>query len=102
MYVKSGAAFKMKGSSCVTPLDDDNDVYLDGGSKIELDGPLTPEGGKAARITVPDSQYQISTQVLDGSITDGTPQNYTKFTVTPKDTTPWYVGSNGRLTTVKP
>ena len=67
-----------------------------------MHGTFTMEGGKAARITVPDSQYQLSTQVLDGSITDGTPQNYTKFTVTPKDTTPWYVGSNGCLTTVKP
>lgn len=67
-----------------------------------MHGTFTMEGGKAARITVPDSQYQLSTQVLDGSITDGIPQNYTKFTVTPKDTTPWYVGSNGRLTNVKP
>lgn len=67
-----------------------------------MHGTFTMEDGKAARITVPDSQYQISTQVLAGSITDGTPQNYTKFTVTPKDTTPWYVGSNGRLTTVEP
>ena len=81
---------------------DGNDVYLDDGSKIELVGSLTPEGGTAARITVPDDKYLPTTQVLDGDITDGIPQNYTKFTVTPKDTTSWYVGSNGRLTTVKP
>ena len=103
VYVSgSSATFTMKGTSCVISAPDKNDVYLDGGAKITVADTLNPQGGIAARITVPNDQYQTTTQVLDGSITDGTPQNYTKFTVTPKDTTSWYVGSNGRLTTVKP
>ena len=106
VYIMDGTAtFTMKESATIDVNGANNDVYLDGSgslAKIKLKGTLTPADGKAARITVPDGKYNPSTQVLDGSITDGTPQNYTKFTVTPKDTTPWYVGSNGRLTTVEP
>ena len=68
-----------------------------------MHGTFTMEGGKAARITVPDSQYQLSTQVLDGSITDGTPQNYTKFTVTPQTLPPakkWTIDEQGKLAEV--
>lgn len=106
VYIMDGTAtFTMKESAIIDVNGANNDVYLDGSgslAKIKLEGTLTPADGKAARITVPDGKYNPSTQVLDGGITDGTPQNYTKFTVTPKGTTPWYVGSNGRLTTVKP
>jgi len=82
-------------------VDTNNDVYLKNGRKITVDGQLNPPLGGVAACITPES-YNTTTQVLDGSITDGTPQNYTKFTVTPKGTTSWYVGSNGRLTTVKP
>ena len=106
VYVMDGTAtFTMKESATIDVNGANNDVYLDGSgslAKIKLEGTLTPADGKAARITVPDGKYQSATQVLDGDIALGTPQNYTKFTVTPKDTTSWYVGSNGRLTTVKP
>ena len=94
----SGAKFTMKDSAKV---DTNNDVYLKNGRKITVDGQLNPPLGGVAACITPES-YNTTTQVLDGSITDGTPQNYTKFTVTPKGTTSWYVGSNGRLTTVKP
>ena len=106
VYIMDGTAtFTMKESATIDVNGANNDVYLDGSgslTKIKLKGTLTPADGKAARITVPDGKYQSATQVLDGDIALGTPQNYTKFTVTPKDTTSWYVGSNGRLTTVKP
>lgn len=106
VYIMDGTAtFTMKESATIDVNGTNNDVYLDGSgslAKIKLEGTLTPANGKAARITVPDANYAVTTQVLDGDIALGTPQNYTKFTVTPKDTTSWYVGSNGRLTTVKP
>ena len=92
MYV-SGAKFTMKDSAKV---DTNNDVYLKNGRKITVDGQLNPPlGGVAARIT-PES-YNTTTQVLDGSITDGTPQNYTKFTVTPKGLEVWYITATGAL-----
>ena len=50
--------------------------------KITIVGNLTPVGGTAARIT--PEEYETA-QALDGAITGGTPQNYKKFTVTPKD-----------------
>ncbi|EPF28401.1 hypothetical protein HMPREF9195_01610 [Treponema medium ATCC 700293] len=66
-------------------------------AKIKLEGTLTPANGKAARITVPDGKYQSATQVLDGDIALGTPQNYTKFTVTPKGLEVWYITATGAL-----
>ncbi|WP_427194891.1 right-handed parallel beta-helix repeat-containing protein [Treponema denticola] len=80
-------------------IDVNNDVYLGLSSKIYLSDALTTSG-KAALIT-PDV-YDPSVQVLDGSIIAGTPPNYKKFEVTPKGGTPWYVGSDGLLTTTQP
>jgi hypothetical protein len=42
--------------------------------------------------------------VLKGNITDGTPENYKKFTVTPGGAPRqnWYIGSNGALTATPP
>ena len=107
----SGRKFTMKGASCITPstgLDANkkgqNDVYLADGKMITIDGTLTPVDGTAARITVPDSQYQQTTQVLTGSITAGTApnQNYTRFTVTPQNvgggtTQEWQISDTGHL-----
>ena len=100
----STATFTMKDSAVVTPPSEENtdskkfnDVYLDSSAKITVDGTLSPSGGKAARITVP--YYEPATQVLDSSSIS---QNYKKFEVTPKGSTPWYVGSNGYLTTTPP
>nr|WP_255824510.1 hypothetical protein [Treponema putidum] len=88
---------KMSGSA---KIDTNNDVYLDNDAKIKLDGALTGTA-PVALITVPNSNYQTTTQVLTGSnITSGSPQNYKKFEVTPQ-TTPslkkWEVDSNGKL-----
>ena len=99
VYVSgSSAMFTMKGTSCVISAPDKNDVYLDGGAKIKLEGTLTPADGKAARITVPDDKYDSNTQVLTGSAISS---NYTKFAVTPQTTPPqnWKVGNNGYLQT---
>ena len=100
VYVQNASTiFRMKGSAKIDV--NSNDVYLekyDGGAKITVDGSLSPSGGKAARITVADGQYQESTQVLKGNI----PQNYKKFEVTPKSGIPWYVASNGYLTLTQP
>ena len=101
VYVETGAVFKMKGSSRVTPTTDDNDVYLANNCKIELVGALTGTA-PVARITVPDANYAATTQVLDGAISNGTPANYTKFTVTPQ-TSParkWIIDEHGKLAEV--
>jgi len=103
VYVGSGI-FKMNGTSCITPsteADEDkkgkNDVYLADGKMIIVGDSFKPTGGIAARIT-PNS-YGDGKQVLDGDITGGTPQNYTKFTVTPGGTPQknWKVNNQGRL-----
>ena len=102
VYVQNASTkFTMKGSAKIDV--NSNDVYLEkhgGGAKITVDSSLSPQGGKAARITVPNDSYNVSTQVLDGYIT--TNQNYKKFEVTPKGGTPWYVASNGYLTLTQP
>ena len=96
------ASFTMKGSATVTPsigLEANevgkNDVLLlRPHGKISIDGELTPVGGMAARIT--PEEYETA-QVLTGAITTGSPQNYTKFTVTPNGSEQWEIGNNGFL-----
>ena len=95
-------SFTMKGSATVTPSTgedankpDKNDVYLAINGKITIEDNLTPVGGMAARIT--PEQYDTTRQVLDGNITMDTPQNYTKFTVTPNGTELWEIDNNGYL-----
>ena len=75
-----------------------NDVYVGGSTMITLVGELTGTV-PVARITVADDKYQPTTQVLNGSTGAGTEpnQNYTKFTVTPKDTDEWKISSQGML-----
>lgn len=89
----------MKGSAKIDV--NSNDVYLekyDGGAKITVDVPLSPQGGKAARITVPDSDYYVGRKVLDGTPAAIT-QNYTKFEVTRGGIPPrnWEVDNTGKL-----
>ena len=103
VYFSEGT-FKMSGSAVVTPATGSeandkgkNDVYLTSGQAITVDGTLS--NNPAARIT-PES-YTV-TQVLDGNITTGSPQNYTKFTVTSKVIADgiaevWEIKSNGDL-----
>ena len=107
VYVYKGGGeageFTMQSSTRIVPSANNdrgkNDIFLRDGACIKLSGGLTGERS-VGRITVPDGNYNPSTQVLDGNITvDG---NYKKFTVTPKGSTQWYVGSNGALTTTQP
>ena len=105
VYVGAGAVFTMGGSAVVTPSSGndkgDNDVYLDD-KMITVDGVLSPAGGIAARITVSDTKYNTSTQVLTGSTVN---TEHTKFTVTPKTvsgtTEEWGIDSNGKLKKAK-
>ena len=93
----------MKGSATVTPSTGGdankpgkNDVYLPSPhGKITIVGELTPVGGMAARIT--PERYEEIRQVLDGDIITGSPQNYTKFKVTPNGGELWEIGNNGKL-----
>ena len=104
VYVAKGT-FEMEGSSRITPSTDNakgkNDVYLEEhlsvNAKIKLDSALT---GTApfARITVADDKYLPSTQVLDGSAVS---TEHTKFTVTPKGSEEWGIGSDGKLKKAK-
>ena len=64
-------------------------------AEITIEGNLIPVGGMAARIT--PERYETTAQVLTGAITTGTPQNYTKFTVTPNGSELWEIGSDGFL-----
>ena len=101
--------FTMQGSSRIVPSGDDgkgnNDIFLKDNntpgttSHISLNGKLTgtrPVG----RITVSDTNYNTSTKVLNGDITDD--DNYKKFTVTLEGSTQWYIDANGKLTTTQP
>ena len=97
----------LKGSSEITPSSENvkgkNDVFLGTGASVSVDDSLTaPLLGRITPIS-----YNEGTKVLKGEITNGTPQNYKRFTVTPKDlgggaTQQWYVGSDGCLTTASP
>ena len=106
VYIEDGSAtFTIQDTSIVTPSTESyatiagkNDVYLgeDSGNlaKITVDGSLSPQGGKAARITVPDDSYQVGTQVLTGSAVS---TEHGKFTVTPEIGQNWEVDESGKL-----
>ena len=112
IYADNGAVFKMSGGAVITPSTQTNtstvkynDVYLEGtasdNAKITVNGTLTGTA-PVARITVGDNNYTYSTQVLDGAITTGSPENYTKFTVTSKVLDDgiaeiWKIRANGHL-----
>ena len=112
IYADNGAVFKMSGGAVITPSTQTNtstvkynDVYLEGAAsdnaKITVNGTLTGTA-PVARITVGDNNYKYSTQVLDGDRTTGSPENYTKFTVTSKVLEDgiaeiWKIRANGNL-----
>lgn len=112
--ISTNRAITLKGSTKITPssgTDKDkkgkNDIYLTPLSYIYIDGILdTPT--HLARISMEDANYLSYTNpnrpVLKGNITDGTPENYKKFTVTPGGAPRqnWYIGSNGALTATPP
>ena len=102
VYVKNGQ-FTMKGSTRIVPpataVAGKNDVYLQDGRTITVEDALTGTV-PVARIT--PENYAYTTQVLDGNITGGTPQNYKKFKVTQDGVPLWYVGFDGKLTHTPP
>ena len=112
--ISNNRAITLKGSTKITPssgvYEDEkgkNDVFLTPYSYIYIDGILdapTP----LARISMVDGNYlsykNSRHPVLKGSVTDGSPKNYKKFTVTPAGSPSqnWYIDSNGELTTTQP
>ena len=112
--ISTNRAITLKGSTKITPSSDmdenekgKNDVFLTPYSYIHIEGILdapTP----LARISMVDSNYlsykNSRHPVLKGSVTDGSPKNYKKFTVTPavSPSQNWYIDSNGELTTTQP
>ena len=113
--ISNNRAITLKGSSKITPssgVNEDekgkNDVFLTPYSYIYIDGILDAPTLPLARISIADGNYLSYTYpthpVLKGSVTDGSPKNYKKFTVTPggSPSQNWYVGSNGALTTSQP
>lgn len=103
-YFENGI-FNISGVAKITPSTDGdehthgrNDVYLSDGKKIKITGSLTVGPNQAARITVPNSKYNVSTQVLTGD----TSTNANKFKVTKKGAQNWYVDNDGKLTTTAP
>ena len=89
----SSTTLEMSGNARVA---NDNDIYLNWGSVITITGPLTGTAPVAC-ITVADSQYKPTTQVLTGTAVN---TEHTKFSVTRGGTSPknWYVGNDGKLT----
>ena len=73
-------------------IEADNDVYLESGKTITVNGTLS--NNPAARITVPDNKYQSTTKVLDGSAVGS---EHAKFKVTPNGTEPWGIDIDGFL-----
>lgn len=69
------------------------------GAKITVEDSLTGDA-PVARITVPNGNYQVGTQVLTGSNNAAISSNHLKFSVT-RGGTPeknWYVDTDGKLT----
>ena len=102
VHVKDGT-FKMSGSAIVTPKADtpgkhENDVYLESGKRITVDGTLS--NNPVARIT--PREYTAGHSYLTGS---GVGAHHLKFTVTPQKVTEnsenwnvfWYIAADGTL-----
>lgn len=96
----NGKKFELSGSAKITPSTGEdehkkgkNDVYLNNSTVINVNNTLTAGENQAARITVPKSKYNTSTQVLTGNTND----NANKFKVTKKGTQNWYVDNDGKL-----
>ncbi|UTC61706.1 hypothetical protein E4O05_09135 [Treponema sp. OMZ 787] len=97
LYIAENGLFTMRGSA---KIDKNNDVYLTTGTKINISGKLTAEG--TAALINPQSYPSggENIKVLAGDIS--TDKNYKKFKVKSNGSTPWYVGSDGSLTTEAP
>ena len=93
VYAKNILNLSMQGG---TQIAVNNDVYLASAAMITVNSTLTATG-TVARITPETYSLFPPVKVLDGNITGGTPQNYTKFAVTPKGDEYWTVDRNGYL-----
>ena len=107
VHVETGGILKLTGKTVITPSTGGeinkkgkNDVYLATDTSIKVDSNLTGSG-TIARITVADSQYHPTTQVLTASAGVTLAEETYKFAVTPKivggTPQPWTVGGNGCL-----
>lgn len=101
VYFKEGS-FTMRSSAVITPstgiqanTPGENDAYLANGKTITVGGALSPVGGTAARIT-PETYAPTTPRVLDGPAVGS---GHAKFTVTPRGSDQWRVGSDGKLQT---
>ena len=100
----------LKGSTTITPSSDvekgKNDVFLTPYAYISIDGILS--ASQVARISMADNNYNAyksaNRLVLQGDLKHGSPQNYSKFTVTPQDASGvskfWQINSTGKLEVV--
>ena len=92
VYLEQGT-FTIAGSTRITPSTEttagQNDVFLKEGKFITISGALTVIGN-VARIT--PEKYTVGEKVLEASSND-----YTKFTITPKDGNAWSIKSDGTL-----
>ena len=103
VHVKEGA-FKMGGSATVTPKEDtpgkhENDVYLESGKTITIDGNLT---GTVPVACITPREYTAGHLYLTAS---GLGTHYLKFIVPPQKVTVesedwnvfWYIAADGTL-----
>ena len=91
VYVKNNyTTFTMSGGAKVDTATADNDVYLESGAKITVNGALS--NAQAACIT--PQTYAAVTQVLNGTAVGA---EHTKFAVTQTNGNVWRVGSDGKL-----
>ena len=107
VYISNNRVLTLQGSSVITPssgLDKEkNDVYLVPYAYISIDGILS--ASQVARISMADNNYNTyntsNRPVLQGDIQQGTPLNYSKFTVTPQQesgtTKFWQINDEGKL-----
>lgn len=92
VYAAKNAIVSMQGGTRIDEYNY-NYVYLDSGSGILVNKPLTA-ASPVARITVPEDDYNTSTKVLYG---DAVSSEHGKFAVKPKGTQQWGVNSYGHL-----
>lgn len=92
VYAAKNATVSMQGGTRIDEYNY-NYVYLDSGSGILVDKPLTA-ASPVARITVPEDDYNTSTKVLYG---DAVSSEHGKFAVKPKGSQEWEVNIYGFL-----
>ena len=92
---------ELKGYAYIAP---DNFIKLDKGTSIRITGTLTPttsgnSNGTAATYTatITPYRYQTGDTVLTSETENLISGNFEKFTLTPNDTTPWFVRSDGTI-----